>query len=89
MASNSISAERVKAVIDQAWYDNADPDKLFYVAAYARRVFNETVGKFVRAYCARHGRLPEGNHDVLGNGRRMIYFAPVKEGRSPRALVAA
>lgn len=66
----------VSAVVNGAWVDNCTEPKLFYAQGAARRIFNETVGEYVRSYWRRTGHLPEGYHEVISASKR-IYFAPL------------
>lgn len=66
----------ISAIVERAWIENAEQQRLGYAGGFARARFQEVVGKYVRAYRQQKGDLPIGDHDVLGNGRAHIYFAP-------------
>lgn len=80
----------LRAVVDDAWIDNAPPTNLFYASGWARKRFNEVVGAYVQDYYTRNGKLPGGNHRI-GASQRMIYFAPITRevgGSAPKAVGA-
>ena len=66
----------VAAIVERAWIDNVEANRLGYAHGFARKLFNETVSEYVRGFHRRTGGFPVGDHDILGTRRRTIYFAP-------------
>lgn len=72
----TIDPREVASIVERAWVDNVEnPQDLGYAQAFAFVRFHEVVGEYVRAYDARAGHPPVGDHHVT-DSPKPIYFAP-------------
>jgi len=67
----------VGAIVRRAWQDNVEVAKLGYAAGWARAVFNDKVGAFVREHYRRRGKFPVGWHRVQPRSK-VLWFRPVR-----------